>query len=216
MAYIGNVHQGKVFTAGDFLAHEECVRETREIPVSLATTVGETKYVKAGTFYPENSSGTVEGIVYEDVDVTVGAMPGSVVTKGVVDLSKLPAQPESGVQSALESKGFKFVTGVAPVRPEFPSTLTDLTVTSAEGAASGKTAITVSGVTLKTGEKYAYKITDSTAASVNAGEIVDDTWTKVDDFSDEIESTDDKKIAVVALTAAGEAYAYGNATVNAK
>ena len=80
---------------------------------------------------------------------------------------------------------------------------------------AGKTAIAVSGVTLKSGEKYAYKI-DTEAPTVNAGDKVDNTWTKVDDFSTEITSTDGKKIAVVALTKAGECYAYGSATVDVK
>ena len=216
MAFIGSVEQGKTFNAGYFLAHEECTRETREIPQSLATTVGTTKYVKAGTFFPANSSGTVEGILYEDVDVTVGAMPGSVVTAGTVYLDRLPASPESGVQSALEGKGFKFLSSNSIIRPEYPASLTTLTVTSAEGSAVGKTAISVSGYELVTGEKWAYKITDTNAASVVAGEVVDNTWTQVDDFTTEIASTDNKKIAVVALSPAGEAKGYGSATVDVK
>ncbi len=89
MSFIGSVEQGKVYAPGWFLAHEECERKTREIPQSLATTVGEKKYVKMGTVFPANGS-TAEGIVYEDVDVTSGNMPGSVVLKGVVYEDRLP------------------------------------------------------------------------------------------------------------------------------
>jgi hypothetical protein len=45
-------------------------------------------------------------------------MPGSVVTKGVVYLDRLPAAPATGVQAALEAKGFTFIaTSPAVVRP---------------------------------------------------------------------------------------------------
>lgn len=208
---------GKTYAPGWFLASEDCKRETRQIPQSGATAANGGKYQKMGTFYPANSSSTVEGILYEDVDVTSGDMPGSVVTQGIVYLDRLPSAPASGVQSALEGKGFKFIASSADViRPEYPTELTDLTVSSAEGTASGDTAITVTGVTLKAGEQYAYKIGATAAPTINAGEQVDNTWTKVDDFDDDITATDGYKIAVVALTAFGEVYAYGSATVDAK
>lgn len=212
-----NATVGKTYAPGWFLASEDCKRETRQIAQSGATSANGGKYQKMGSFYPANNSSTVEGILYEDVDVTSGDMPGSVVTEGIVYLDRLPAAPESGVQNALEGKGFKFITSAPEtVRPEFPTSLTALTVTStASATADGKTAIAVSGVTLKSGEKYAYKI-DTEAPTVNAGDKVDNTWTKVDDFSTEITSTDGKKIAVVALTKAGECYAYGSATVDVK
>lgn len=212
-----NATVGKTYAPGWFLASEDCKRETRQIAQSGATSANGGKYQKMGSFYPANNSSTVEGILYEDVDVTSGDMPGSVVTEGIVYLDRLPAAPESGVQNALEGKGFKFIaTSPSTVRPEFPTSLTALTVTStASATADGKTAIAVSGVTLKSGEKYAYKI-DTEAPTVNAGDKVDNTWTKVDDFSTEITSTDGKKIAVVALTKAGECYAYGSATVDVK
>lgn len=208
---------GKTYAPGWFLASEDCKRETRQIPQSGATSANGGKYQKMGTFYPANNSSTVEGILYEDVDVTSGDMPGSVVTEGIVILDRLPAAPESGVQSALEGKGFKFVaTASDVVRPEYPTEFTTLSVSSAEGTAAGDTAITVSGVTLKAGEKFAYKVAASAAPTINPGDKVDNTWTKVDDFDDDITATDGYIIAVVALTAAGEAYAYGSATVDAK
>lgn len=212
-----NATVGKTYAPGWFLASEDCKRETRQIAQAGATSANGGKYQKMGSFYPANNSSTVEGILYEDVDVTSGDMPGSVVTEGIVYLDRLPAAPESGVQNALEGKGFKFIaTSPSTVRPAYPTSLTALTVTStASATADGKTAIAVSGVTLKSGEKFAYKI-DTEAPTVNAGDKVDNTWTKVDDFSTEITSTDGKKIAVVALTKAGECYAYGSATVDVK
>lgn len=89
MSFIGAVEQGKSYAPGYFLAHEECVRETRQIPAEGATTAANGgKYVKMGTAYPSNDANAI-GIVYEDVDVTTGNMPGSVVTKGVVYENRL-------------------------------------------------------------------------------------------------------------------------------
>ena len=89
MSFI-NGENGKVYAPGWFLAHEECVRETKEIPQEGATVAENGgKYVKMGTVYPSNDENAT-GIVYEDVDVTSGDMPGSVVTKGVVYEDRLP------------------------------------------------------------------------------------------------------------------------------
>lgn len=117
MAFIGSVEQGKSHSAGWFLAHEECTRETREIPQSLATTNADgTKYVKMGTIFPSNDA-NAKGIVYEDVDVTVGNMPGSVVTRGEVIEARLHTAPASAAKTALQGLGFKFVTEGEVTRP---------------------------------------------------------------------------------------------------
>ena len=216
MSFIGSVEQGLVYAPGYFLAHEECERKTRQIAQSGATTVNGRKYVKAGTFYPANNSSTVEGIVYEDVDVTTGDMPGSVVTKGVVYLDRLPAAPESGVQSALEGKGFTFITSApSATRPKYPTDLKALTVASEAGTAVGDTKITVSGYTLESGDGYKYKVATGTAPDVAVGEILDATWTAWDG-SDDITAATDKKITIAVVDAFGEAIAAGNATVTAK
>ena len=88
MAFIGAKKDGTTYAPGYFLAYndENVVRETREFAQDSAlvkTTDEGGKYVPAGTAYPTNDSSAV-GIAYEDVDVTVGNMPGSVVTKGIV------------------------------------------------------------------------------------------------------------------------------------
>ena len=84
MSFIGNVEQGKVYAPGWFLAHEECERKTRQATQAMATTASNgSKYVKMGTPFPANDA-TCVGLVYEDVDVTSGSMPASVVLKGVV------------------------------------------------------------------------------------------------------------------------------------
>ena len=215
MAFIGSVNQGKTYNAGYFLAHEECVRKTHEVSQSMATTESDgTKYVKAGTIYPSNDTNAI-GIVYEDVDVTNGNMPASVVEKGMVIESRLPVAIDSDAKTALEALGFVFVAEGEAVRPEYPASLIALTVSSAAGTASGDTKITVSGYTKKAGESYKYKVADTTAPSILAGQIPDSTWTAWDG-DDDITATTGKKITVVVLSAFGEAKASGNATVTAK
>ena len=78
--------QGRSYLPGWFLANnEECVRLTQEFAQNsaLAQTANGGKYVPMGTAYPTNDANAV-GITYEDVDVTGGNMPGSVVMRGTV------------------------------------------------------------------------------------------------------------------------------------
>lgn len=115
MAFIGDVTKGKTYAPGWFLSanDEECTRETRQIAQSAATTEANgTKYVKMGTPYPSNDGNCI-GLLYEDVDVTVGDMPGSVVTKGEVYEDRLPVALAGAAKSALVGLGFKF-TAAAP------------------------------------------------------------------------------------------------------
>ena len=210
---------GYGYAPGWFLAEEDCSRETRTIPQNHAQVVtgsNGAKHVPMGAFFPANDSSTVEGIVYEDVDVSTGAMPGSVVTQGVVYLDRLPASPESGVQAALEGKGFKFyATAPAVLRPDFNVTdLTALTVASVAGTAVGDTKITVSGYTPKAGEKYKYKVATGTAPAVVSGQDLS-SWTTWDGTSD-ITAATDKKITVAVVDASNFAAAAGNTTVTAK
>ena len=119
MSFIMPVKEGTVHQAGWFLANnEDCTRQTKTIAQAGATTTADgAKYVKMGTPYPSNDSNAV-GIVYEDVDVSSGDMPGSVVTKGEVYLDRLAVELAAGAQSALEGLGFKFIaTSPAVTRP---------------------------------------------------------------------------------------------------
>ena len=118
MSFIESNHQGKIYAPGWFLAHEECERKTREISAEDArvVTVGTGKYLPMGTIYPANNA-TAIGIVYEDVDVTSGNMPGSVVTKGTIIESRLPVELAEAAKTALTAKGFTFETEGAVTRP---------------------------------------------------------------------------------------------------
>lgn len=97
MSFNQNDKTSKIYAPGYFLAHEECVRETRQFNQDSAlvkTTGAGGKYVPMGTAYPTNNGNAI-GITYEDVDVTTGNMPGSVVTKGVVIEDRLAITGES-------------------------------------------------------------------------------------------------------------------------
>lgn len=116
MSFIGE-SKNKTYAPGYFLAHEECVRETKEIPQSMATTEANgTKYVKMGTAFPSND-GNITGLVYEDVDVTTGNMPGSVVTKGVVYPSRLAVTLTTTARTKLENLDFSFLDESSVTRP---------------------------------------------------------------------------------------------------
>lgn len=118
MSFIGKTAQGVTYAPGWFLANnEDCTRLTRQIAQAGATvTDAGGKYVPMGTIYPAND-GTAEGIVYEDVDVTSGDMPGSVVTEGKVYEDRLPEELTEAAKTALEGKGFTFMNTPAVTRP---------------------------------------------------------------------------------------------------
>lgn len=95
--------QGYMFPAGFFLADDEnCVRHTMTIAANHAQKVTQNgrTIVPAGAVIPANGS-TAKGILYENIDVTDGAAPGSVVVKGVIYGDKLPADLETDAASAL-------------------------------------------------------------------------------------------------------------------
>lgn len=117
MSFIGTTRKGAAYAPGWFLANnQDCARETRQIGQAGAETGPDgSKYVKMGTVWPANDA-SAEGVVYEDVDVTTGDMPGSVVTRGEVYEDRLVALAEAA-KTALEGKGFVFRTSPAVTRP---------------------------------------------------------------------------------------------------
>lgn len=217
MSFIQN-STGTGYAPGWFLAEAECSRETRTIPANHAqvkTAANGGKYVPMGAIFPSNDANAI-GIVYEDVDVTTGAMTGSVVTNGVIYADRLPAL-ESSAKSALQSAGFVVIDTVpAVVRPVFDRTsLETITVASAAGTASGDTKLTLSGYTPGAGESYKYKVATGTAPAVALYEVLDSTWTEWNGTSD-ITAATGKKITVASVDSTGAAVAAGDATVTAK
>lgn len=93
-------NEGRVFAPGWFLATDKCVRETAQIKQAGATDEYGRKYVPMGTVVPSND-GSAKGILYEDVDVTSGDMPGSIVTQGIVYEDRLPVAVDEGAKTAL-------------------------------------------------------------------------------------------------------------------
>lgn len=116
-----NATSGKVYAPGYFLANnEDCSRVTFEADASNAQAVtdGTAKYIKMGTIWPANGA-TAKGIVYEDVDVSEGNMPGSLVVSGVVYENRLPDTLNSNAKSALQAIGFVFLTEGSVTRPDY-------------------------------------------------------------------------------------------------
>ena len=160
MSYIGTVVQGKAYEAGYFLAHEECVRNTRTIPQEGATTREDgAKYVPAGTIYPANDA-TAVGIVYEDVDVSTGDVAGSVVLSGVVYEGRLSEAVDTYSSATVPSGGNPKELGLyerSGSSPNYVYTLTtdttatqDKTYYSYDGkkiASAAKTALEAKGFT---------------------------------------------------------------------
>jgi len=105
MSFTQDNTTARVYAPGYFLASEKCERKTREISATgAATAANGGKYVAMGTIYPSNDA-NAEGIVYEDVDVTTGNMPGSVVLSGVVYENRLPQAVDSYSSATVASGG---------------------------------------------------------------------------------------------------------------
>lgn len=117
MSFI-NSNNGNAYAPGWFLTGDElCERQTHQMEQTNATDDGNGgKYIPMGTVYPANDE-TAIGIVYEDVDVTTGDMPGSVVTRGTVYADRLPVAIDTDAQTALEANGFVFVDEPTVTRP---------------------------------------------------------------------------------------------------
>ena len=102
---------------------ENCTRETRTIAANHAAVVTKadgSKYVPMGAVIPANGA-TAEGILYEDVDVSTGNMPGSVITAGIIYADRLPVTVDSAAKTAL--KNITFVAAAPAItRPAWAAT----------------------------------------------------------------------------------------------
>jgi hypothetical protein len=120
MSFIKNDTSATVYAPGYFLAHEECVRETRQVAANdsrAITTDDGGKYVPMGAPYPE-AGANAEGLLYEPIDISVGAAAGSVVTQGIVIKDRIDSDLlTASTITALEGKGFIFKSSSAVTRP---------------------------------------------------------------------------------------------------
>lgn len=120
MSFIQHDALNTLYQPGWFLASGDCKRETVEVAANHAGVVTKadgSKYVPAGSVIPANGA-TAKGILYEDVDVSTGNMPGSLVTEGVVYEDRLPATVVAAAKSALT--GITFIAAAPTItRPNF-------------------------------------------------------------------------------------------------
>ena len=205
------------YAPGFFLASAECTRETVNISPShsqVVTMADGSKYVPAGAVVPSND-GNAKGILYEDVDVSTGAMPGSLVTKGIVYEDRLPAAIESSAESAMP--GITVIVNAPSItRPANfnKGSLAAITVTSTAGSGSGKTDVALTNYTPGTGERYVYKVA-AAAIPVALGEILSvgsssGQWTAATFPLDELTATTGQYITVVSVDSTNAAVAAGN------
>lgn len=103
-----NETAGKVCAPGYFLANDEhCTRLTKTIKQadpSVKTADNGGKYVPMGATIKDGEN--IVGVLYEDVDVTYGDMPGSVVTAGTIYADRLVTP---GDAAALKTAGFTVI-----------------------------------------------------------------------------------------------------------
>ena len=127
MSFREATKHGTIYAPGWFLAdNEKCTRLTHEMDASDARAVSANggKYIPMGTIWPTNN-GSAVGIVYEDVDVTSGNMPGSVVTAVVVYEDRLPVALAAAAKTALKASGFVFIATTPAVTRPADGTETD-------------------------------------------------------------------------------------------
>lgn len=163
-----------------------------------------------------------ENLIMYYVPVSSAAMTSLGVTSdesGYIGInSGYPTEERAQVESLVLS-GIQFLVeyagGVVFGQIDSTPTLGSITVSSAEGATSGKSTITLSGYTPGSGESYVYKTHATTAPAVTYGQKLGSTWTAIAS-GDSITATDGHKITVAAIDANGRAQAAGNATLDVK
>ena len=100
----------------NWLASAECVRrKTVTVTQDMGTRDDDTNniMVYSGMIYPANDD-TAEGIIFEDVNVTKGDAPASLMTAGYVYAERLTETITDDAKTALTAVGIKFET-----TPEF-------------------------------------------------------------------------------------------------
>lgn len=155
MSFTQNDSTSRVYAPGYFLAREICERKTRTISATAAsvkTASNGGKFVPGGTIYPNNDS-TAEGIVYEDVDVTTGDMPGSVVLKGTVYENRLSEAVDTYSSATVPTGGNPKELGLYERSGSSPNYV--YTLTTDTTAASGKTYYSYGGKKIASAVKTA-------------------------------------------------------------
>lgn len=82
--------------------------DTGKIIVPAGTIVSG---VEAMTPVVADNTATAEGVLLHDVDVTHGDAMGTVIIRGVINLTKIPEAPTTEANESLGLKGVIFATG---------------------------------------------------------------------------------------------------------
>lgn len=91
----------------NFLASSKVQAFTTEVSdVSVTARADGKKIVPAGTIYPANDA-TAKGIIYNDVDVTHGPQPGSLIVEAYILEARLPVAPDAAAKTALKEIKFR-------------------------------------------------------------------------------------------------------------
>lgn len=99
MSFIRKNDKSTGGNAGFFMESEVgLVRKTRQIKAEGATEINGEKYVLAGSLF--TGTGGEKGIIYEDVNVTSGDMPGSVVLAGRVYGDLISSEAKSALEGS--------------------------------------------------------------------------------------------------------------------
>lgn len=91
----------------NFLASSRFQAFTQQVSDAGVTANAEgKKIVPAGTIWPSNDA-NAKGILHNDVDVTHGPQPGSVIVEGYVLEARLPVAPDATAKTALKEIKFQ-------------------------------------------------------------------------------------------------------------
>lgn len=95
------------FARVNFLASSKVQAFTTKVSdVGVAVNAEGKKIVPAGTILPANDA-TAKGILYNDVDVTHGPQPGSLIVEAYVLEARLPVAPDETAKTALTNIKFR-------------------------------------------------------------------------------------------------------------
>lgn len=93
----------------NFLASAKYTAFTYQISnAGVAADADGRKIVPAGTVWPANDA-TAVGILHDDIDVTNGPQPGSVIVDAWILEARLPVAPAAAAKTAMKAIKFKTV-----------------------------------------------------------------------------------------------------------
>lgn len=167
-----------------------------------------------------------ENLIMYYIPVTSEAMGAFSMTSdatGYIAIkSGYPTEERAQIESLVMS-GIRFLVeyadGVVLGQVDATPSLGSITVTSTDSgvADAGKSAISMAGYTLGTGEKYVYKTAKTNAPTVTYGQKLGSGWTEISASGATITPTaTHDKITVAAVDANGRAQAAGSTTLTIK